>query len=758
LELSFLPLDDSCGLDLRAVSESRQRAGVREAMEVTTVVALAILPVFGWPWQSFGVALACLVLRPAAGGVLGIFLACLALLPLAALAAPWGPLPWASALPGPASSITPQPFALLAAWPGYLAGLAYLWWICGRSRDGFVGARQSGILFLAMAGSLLLAAGRWESGAWRGPWAGIFEAVLGTRNQAGGYAAVASAACVMKGFFAGDARKRLLWAVGAAACMIPLVTLGSRGAVGAAVIGCVAGWLLPTVRSGCLAGRWRGALAGCSAFFFLATLVVVLWSEAPTVGHFRDSGVSGAGFRMAVQQDAWRLLVTFPLTGIGLGNFEAVFPFFRMVSASPWRAFHPESDWLWLACEAGLVVGILAWGVFAVLAVRLWKMAGQHPGASAVGFSAMAVVIAHGFLDVPAHCAPVFILACTLAGTHGTGSYAGARLAPWAAAFALVASCFLALRWTQILRPEVFRPDRPMNVPASVRSWLEFRPMDYEVLELEVHRAIYDNDDLLATRLLGRLFLLEPFSAEPAARAFALFVKQEDADMAVITARVILERAPPSKRGQQLQDLLRQAGAIPALRVAMLSLPPTTAACQAARIVSLGSEVSPADFLLFVELAGRPGDPGVPAPLAIAALERAASAGHEEALQRAVRVPALTGPLAVVRSRRLAESGDFESACRLAVKSPGMTEMQILGSPATPGPVLLALREMRAGNPARARSLLHAFEARSGSSPALWYLLGCAEWQLGRPEIAWKAFDKYLGLEQNKAHGNERSP
>ena len=196
------------------MSQSRQRAGAREAIEIAAVVSLAVLPSIGGPWFAFGVALACLVLRPAFGRGLGILLLCLAVLPLAALVPPWGCLPWAAALPGPASSLTPQPFALLAAWPGYLAGLAYLWWICGRSRDGFVEARQSGVLFLAIVGSLLLAAGRWESGAWRGPWAGVFEAVFGTRNQAGGYAAVAVAACAMKVVFSENAQRRWLWALG----------------------------------------------------------------------------------------------------------------------------------------------------------------------------------------------------------------------------------------------------------------------------------------------------------------------------------------------------------------------------------------------------------------------------------------------------------------------------------------------------------------------------------------------------------------
>lgn len=734
------------------MSQSRQRAGAREAIEIAAVVSLAVLPSIGGPWFAFGVALACLVLRPAFGRGLGILLLCLAVLPLAALVPPWGCLPWAAALPGPASSLTPQPFALLAAWPGYLAGLAYLWWICGRSRDGFVEARQSGVLFLAIVGSLLLAAGRWESGAWRGPWAGVFEAVFGTRNQAGGYAAVAVAACAMKVVFSENAQRRWLWALGGAACSAPLMTLGSRGAIGAAAVGCAAGWLLPAMRSQRRDRRWQRVLAGCLVAFLAGSLVVILFPAAPIVARFGEAGVSGAGVRMAIQRDAWGLLAAFPLTGIGLGNFDVVFPFFRSVSASPTRAFHPESDWLWLSCEAGAVAGILAWAVVAVLAARLWKLARMRPGEAAVGFAALAAAAAHGLLDVPAHCASVFVLTCAFAGTGEPGRRDGTRLAAWTVALGLALTSLVAMHWTRIPRPDVIRPDRPMLIPAQAltRQWLDFHPLDYEVLEWEVHRAIQAGDGLLATALMERLFLLEPFSTEPPTRVFQALTARGDARRALFPARVILERTPAAKRWERLEQLLRTSASLPELRAGILSLPPATAACQAVRIAAMGADVPPPERFLFIELASRPGDPGFPETLAVTALHMAS----EGELARADTIPSLAGPALAIRARRLAESGDFESACRLAVTAPGLSDAQIQASPETPATVRLALQEMRAGNPERARSLLHVAEARHASSRELWYLLGRAEWQLGSPERGWKAFEKYLGLEQTGSHGD----
>jgi O-antigen ligase len=730
------------------VSQSRHRAGAQEAIEIVAVVSLLLLAGAGWLGFAFGMALVCVWRPPVCGGRLGILLACLAILPLAALVPPLGHLPWAAALPDRPSSVAPQPLVLLSAWPGFFAGLAYLWWICGRSRPGFVGARQTGVLLLAIIASLLLVAGRWESGAWRGPWAGVFEALFATRNQAGGYAAVALAGCAMKAVFSRN--RRPLWALGAVCCAIPLATLGSRGAPAAALIGCAVGWSASALGRGGMSGNWRSAAMASLGIFLVGALAVVFWPHAALVERFGTSGVSGGDFRLAVQRDAWGLLAAFPLTGVGLGNFDVAFPFFRSISAAPSRAFHPESDWLWLATEAGLLAGILAWGVSVMLALRLWKS--EEPGELAVGLAAMAAVAAHGLLDVPAHSSPIFALACALAGTGGPLPGRTSRLLSWAVALTLALASCLALRWARIPRPEVFRPDRPMSIPDSVivRRWLVVHPMDSEVLELEVHRAIQSGDDRLASGLMGRLFLLEPFSTEPPSRVFEALRGRGAMSAALISARAILERTPLDRRAGRLEELLRASSSLPELQSGILSIPPPTAACQAVRIAAMGGKVSPGEFGKFFELAARPGDPGVPGALAAAALE----SGEDGELDRAGAIPALAGPAVRVRARRLAGLGNFEAACEVAATSPGLTSAQILSSPGIPRALLLAFQDLREGNPARARALLHASEPRNATSRELWYLLGCAEWQSGSPDHAWIAFEKFLDLGQTATNAS----
>lgn len=715
-------------------------------------MALAGLSAFVSPWFIFGVAVACATMRPAPEKWPGVLLLCLAVAPLAALLPPWFSPPWEAALPGASPCVSPQPLALLVAWPRYLAGLAYLWWICGRSRDGFAGDRQSAALWLAVAVALALAVGRWESGAWRGPWAEIFRSVWGTRNQAGGYAAVALAGCAMKAIFSSD--RRWLWMAAAVACAVPLVSLGSRGALGAAAVGCAVGWIVPALRARTVRRNWRPATVACLVGILFVGAVWFLLPHALLVERFADAGISGADFRLAIQRDAWRLPAMFPLTGVGLGNFDGAFPFFRAASASSARAFHPESDWLWLVCESGLAAGVLAWAVAAVLVKRLWGLADRRPGEAAVGFAAMAAVAAHGFLDVPAHCGPVFVLACSLAGVgavhaaapSGTGRFAGPFVA-----ICLVLSSLLAMRWSGIPRPEVIRPDQPVPAPApdATQLWLTVHPLDFEVIEIEVHRAIRADDDPLAEGLMQRLFLAEPFSQQPPERALAAFVAQKDARMAMIPARALIERTPPAGRAERLRSLLDATADLPELRAEILALPPSTAACQAVRIRAMGAAATQADALLFVGLAARADDPGTPLALAAAALR----AADEDALAQASGVSALSSAVAAARASRLAASGDFDAACRAAATSPGLTDAEILAS--APPPVQLALQEIRAGNPARARAVLRSSEARHSLFPGFWYVLGCAEWRLGEPERGWFAFEKYLGFEQGPKHGNQ---
>jgi hypothetical protein len=119
--------------------------------------------------------------------------------------------------------------------------------------------------------------------------------------------------------------------------------------------------------------------------------------DAQTSADFSD-------FRGAIQLDALRLSLQAPFFGVGLGNFEPIFAFSQVDSINGNRAIHPESDWLWLACEMGWFAPVML-----VMAIVWWTRRcfpiEQKPGETLrrVFILATFVFLVHGLLDVGGH-------------------------------------------------------------------------------------------------------------------------------------------------------------------------------------------------------------------------------------------------------------------------------------------------------------------------------------------------------------------
>lgn len=721
----------------------RISAGGGSRGEIAAVAALCILSVFApAPVLAAGVGIACLVWRPSCGGWLGAVLLALALAPLLALLPPLsqGGQVWLPALGAAGYSLTPQPRVLLSLWPTYLSAVIFLWWICGRGDENLRRRRQLILLLVGSLLSLLLVAGRWESGDWRGPTAEIFRVLFPTRNQAAGLAAVVFAGCVVQALRERRRGLKVAWLAGCAAGLLPLLTLGSRGALGAALAGCAAGGVLLLAR----VGEWRRVREPVVGVLILAFVggALFLMAPLPLSQRFASEGVGGLGMRLAIQQDAWSLAAEHPLTGVGLGSFEDVFPLFRVASAMAVRANHPESDWLWLVCESGFLAGLLAWAVAILLAVRCIRL-GQN---GAVGLAALAAVAAHGLLDVPAHSLPIFFLVAALAGSGGGGR--STCPATWPAAIGLILAAWLF--WEKPPRPAPFAPHRSMNVGSAgeIDRWLRYRPLDLAVHELALHRAIADRSDQKTEAALRRVLHLDPMSTELAMRAFRALAPQDNGPLCAVAVQAILERTPPGERAARLEELIKSS--TPGILPFVLEIPPGSAAAGGVRILSLGTRASEADFRQFLNDAAKAGDPGVALPLAARVL---ALADNDQIIFEAEKIPALARPAGAARARKLAAAGDYASACQAVTKAAGLTDRQILESPATPDAIRLALQQLRGGEPARARALAHAAEQEAPTSRGVWYVLGSAELALGDPGRAWMAFDKYLNLEEVDGNG-----
>lgn len=110
--------------------------------------------------------------------------------------------------------------------------------------------------------------------------------------------------------------------------------------------------------------------------------------------------------RWDIWRDTLALWRDAPWFGHGLGTFAQVFPFYQTIEAEEQIALHPESSWLLWTVELGAVAVAAAAVMLAVFGV--WNLRGMF--ATERGFfvragclAALAAVICHSALDVPAH-------------------------------------------------------------------------------------------------------------------------------------------------------------------------------------------------------------------------------------------------------------------------------------------------------------------------------------------------------------------
>jgi tetratricopeptide (TPR) repeat protein len=110
------------------------------------------------------------------------------------------------------------------------------------------------------------------------------------------------------------------------------------------------------------------------------------------------------GEHLKIFQDTTKLVLDAPLSGVGLGSFSAVFPQYREASASYLPVLHPQSDFLWLVSEGGLLaVGFLI--VFLIAYALRCRGITEGGSGNYRLFALVAVIIflLHGLVDVPGH-------------------------------------------------------------------------------------------------------------------------------------------------------------------------------------------------------------------------------------------------------------------------------------------------------------------------------------------------------------------
>jgi len=161
-------------------------------------------------------------------------------------------------------------------------------------------------------------------------------------------------------------------------------------------------------------------------------------------------------FRVPVWRDTLAMIADAPWSGVGGGHFWGVFPQFRRHTLSNPHSDggHPESDWLWMAAEAGVPAALALLGlVGSALGYGLARVRRQRSRALRAGCVIAAFLLAfHGLFDVPGHRVPLAWAAAFLFGLALPAEEYGARRRtktwPYRVAGILVMIVGLAMLWS----------------------------------------------------------------------------------------------------------------------------------------------------------------------------------------------------------------------------------------------------------------------------------------------------------------------
>lgn len=377
---------------------------VPQAVVLAAIGTLIVMaPPSAWPERKWTIAVLGLLALAAAGFLpAGWF-----------RAEPWRDAVQNAGITLPAT-LSPQPQLTLEAWLLLASGTVWTGWLLASPWDATsrrLAARclVCGLVVLAVFVLVQQRTG-WRPPGWLSePGRGPFP----NRNHTahvlalGGVLAVGCAADAMRrGFVRG-----LPWLLATGIILAALAATISRGGV-LMFFTALGLWNVAVAWS---RRSWKILLLGLSALCVAASAVLVFGGTV--AGRFAGGEGSGETFRFKIWNDTLALVSASPWCGAGLGNFRALFPFFRNESVVQSAVLHPESDWLQLAAEAGWLAVALA------LAAAAFAMAGAFPLARGTqrrlrgaAVAAAVAAVLHGFVDVPGHrlgsvLAATFVLA-----------------------------------------------------------------------------------------------------------------------------------------------------------------------------------------------------------------------------------------------------------------------------------------------------------------------------------------------------------
>ncbi|MCB1227494.1 MAG: O-antigen ligase family protein [Verrucomicrobiales bacterium] len=208
-------------------------------------------------------------------------------------------------------------------------------------------------------------------------------------------------------------RKELSWPLFAIGAIVPfsaIVLNSSRAGLLLYFVGSIA-WI---ATSGMKSHIFK-KIALSSTLILGSAAVIILYGSG-SGARLASSDLSAQSLqnegRFSVYSETIRLGLDSPWLGVGLGNFDAVFGLQHQLNQPLSRYIHPESDWLWLWFEGGLlcilplVVGVAIW--FGLCAGKARGESKSKRGRSDRKLRTVCIVVvfmavAHSIIDVPLH-------------------------------------------------------------------------------------------------------------------------------------------------------------------------------------------------------------------------------------------------------------------------------------------------------------------------------------------------------------------
>jgi len=357
----------------------------------------------------------------------------------------FAPAEWHSrlqqAIPGLASTVSLQPYQTLFSLGALLAAILYGVWLIQWQPISRIVCLQTLVVGIAiLAGVALIShyAGMpipiWHPRQGFGPFS--------NRNQTGtlmGLGAIVAFGLLASGLRRGSWTSSW-WIIALVLCLGANLLSNSRASLCLLLLA-TSGWFVYR-----LGISLRALTIGAGVVLLIATFALLLGEQV--VGRLQEFLADGAGLRGNIYQDTAKLIAAVPFTGIGLGNFAAIFPFFRDSSLNSMRVIHPESDWLWLASEAGIGSILFCLVIVTSLLIQTAKPANPREGdVFFAGFVGVLAFLGNTLFDVPAHRLGTILPAIFVAAlcTRPKLLFYRARWVPWISRGAGIALIVLAI-------------------------------------------------------------------------------------------------------------------------------------------------------------------------------------------------------------------------------------------------------------------------------------------------------------------------